>query len=287
MELASKETKGILILHRSGVKIKTSQKNKDHPPVLLLLSGFPDTADTWDRFAAPFESKYHVVKMAYPGMEVPITKWWGYSFPEVQDALLNVVQGYRDMGCENVYLVGHDWGAIASIMYANRYPSTVTKLVLEDVGVVSLSEVTFSEAMVTLIYQWFLTFLFLLSRFIPGTRWFHFLVNHFPWETLGPDPSLRVQKNLTKVQPWQCHPYWQLVMFVLRARNLSVLRFPKDVAILFVYGKHKNCCFHGQRFLNKLDQIATCRQVGYDTGHWVHETEHERFAADVQAFLES
>ena len=65
----------------SGLKLNADGKKQ--PPVILFLSGWPDVASSWDDYGRHFEKDYHVVKMAYPGMDDPLPNTWGYSWAEV------------------------------------------------------------------------------------------------------------------------------------------------------------------------------------------------------------
>lgn len=108
MELKDVEQKGILVVHRSGLPLRN--EHKPHP-VLLMISGLPDSVDTWDVFAEHFRCQYHVVTMAYPYLDkesLPLDRQWGYSTREVTTALLALIQEYRSLGCSKIYLI-LDW----------------------------------------------------------------------------------------------------------------------------------------------------------------------------------
>lgn len=176
-----------LLLH-SG--LPASPKNP--PPVLLLLSGFPDTVQTWDTFAPSFESTHHVVKMAYPDMDASsLRRFWGYTNQEIVDALAVVVQDYRGrLGPDTmIHMMGHDWGSMVVLAYVQRYPDTVTKLITEDVGIIS--SLTLKQAAVILGYHGFFAVFFLLSRLFGGNdelanTCLHWIIYLYPWPLIGP-----------------------------------------------------------------------------------------------------
>jgi pimeloyl-ACP methyl ester carboxylesterase len=157
-----------------------------------LLSGFPDTVQTWDAFAPSFESTHHVVKMAYPDMDASsLRRFWGYTTKEIVDALAVVIQDYRSLlGPDTkIHLMGHDWGSMAVLAFVQHYPDMVTKLIAEDVGI--LSSLTLKQAAVILSYTSFFAGYFSLSRLFRGNdelanKCLHWMIYLYPWPLIGP-----------------------------------------------------------------------------------------------------
>lgn len=275
---------GVFKLHTCGVPVESK------PPVIIFLSGFPDPASTWDALGMLFETDYHVVKLAYPFMDEPLPAnyYWGCSVYKVRDDLLRVVQHYRETyACSQIHLVAHDWGAAAAILYAQEYPTTLTKLVFVDIAPFHILELGARGMFTFISYQSFLALCFVLSRILPRTSWwFSSFVSLYPWKSTIFSPG--DFGDVSRVQPDQCYPYLQaLWLLFVSGFNLSLFQDWGGVkGILFVYGKRKNIFFHGPRIIEHLNSTAGCRQVGYDNvGHWVQEESPQQLATDIRAFL--
>ena len=163
------------------------------PPILLLLSGFPDSVKTFEEFSKPFENDFHVVRMAYPDMDQPgLRRFWGYNFDQVVDGMEAVVQS---LDSDDIYLMGHDWGSFATMLYVMKYPTSVRKIVLEDVGMSKPSEMSLYAKIGLISYQSYMAFLFGLSRIVNNdswTWWFFGMLVLFPWPILGPTTKVSV-----------------------------------------------------------------------------------------------
>ena len=130
--------------------------------------------------------------MAYPDMDAStLRRFWGYTTKEIVDALAVVIQDYRSLlGPDTkIHLMGHDWGSMAVLAFVQHYPDMVTKLIAEDVGI--LSSLTLKQAAVILSYTSFFAGYFSLSRLFRGNdelankclRWMIYL---YPWPLIGP-----------------------------------------------------------------------------------------------------
>ncbi len=102
-------------------------------PLVLLLHGFPDDAWTWEsqiealaragyRAAAPF-------MRGYPPTEVPVDGRYD------AEALAADVAGLvRSLGEEAAYVVGNDWGGIATHAAMTLHPQAIRRAVIVAVG---------------------------------------------------------------------------------------------------------------------------------------------------------
>jgi len=106
----------------------------DTRPVILLLHGFPDTAQMWAE---------HLDRLQHAGYRciAPDTLGCGESqmAPKVSD--YNAVRVAADhaalldhLGIEQVHVVGHDWGAVLAWFLAGYFPQRVRSLVVMGVG---------------------------------------------------------------------------------------------------------------------------------------------------------
>lgn len=97
-------------------------------PLVLLLHGFPDTAQTWDRSihalaeagfraVAPFMRGYHPTAIPADGK---------YDIPTLGADAAALIEA---LGEDSAVVVGHDWGASAALAVASEFPERVRQLV--------------------------------------------------------------------------------------------------------------------------------------------------------------
>ncbi len=81
-------------------------------PVMVLVHGFPDTAQLWREVAPRLAKRFFVV--AYDvrgaGQSTPVRGFWCYRYKHLSLDLLAVVNAVSPQ--HSVHLVGHDWGAL-------------------------------------------------------------------------------------------------------------------------------------------------------------------------------
>jgi len=250
-----------------------------------MLSGYPDTAKSWDRLAPQFESTHHVVKLAMPAYELPTLpagKRWGYSLPEIANSLAkDVIDPFVKKGCK-IHLVGHDWGAVIVLIYATQ-GKPLDKLVVLDVGIIK--EIGLVNLAFQLLYQMYLALIFLFSRLLPNQEWATILLAIFPWKLVGPCPyETEVPFEPTEVKVHMTYPYWQ--MFLLPFSGQQLIAYKAGIPQLFIYGGRKRCMFHSQSYLDQLNSSPHSKAVQVDdSGHWVHWTNVDVVAHEMKLFL--
>ncbi len=103
-------------------------------PAVLLVHGWPDSIHLWqDQIPALVNAGYRVIALDLPG--------FGESDrPTERDAYkLQAIVGYLKsildtLSVERVSVVGHDWGAAISWLFATFFPARVERLVTLSVG---------------------------------------------------------------------------------------------------------------------------------------------------------
>ena len=153
-------------------------------PMVVFLAGFPDDTRSFDKIAPAFEGTHAVLKLALPGYEgAPISEKWGLSFKVLIDMMHDAVEAQPH---GDLYLVVHDWGAYLGLLYAEKYPTEVSKLALLDIGHQKMSDKqSLAEYVVGPTYQLFLAWCFVMDAI--GLRPVAWLANAlFPWQTIGP-----------------------------------------------------------------------------------------------------
>lgn len=95
----------------SGVHLNVRSSGHLEGPTVILVHGFPDNQDTWDRIVPLLEPHFHVVTYdvrGAGGSSAPDTRK-GYRMNRLIDDLVAVIERVSPDG-GSVHLVGHDWG---------------------------------------------------------------------------------------------------------------------------------------------------------------------------------
>lgn len=119
-----------------GLKLSylDSAPDETDRPVVLLLHGFPDTAELWsNQISALHAAGYRCI--------APDTVGCGQSqiAPALSDYnIRRIIDDFRELlrqnGIERCDVVGHDIGAVASWLFAGHYPHLVRRHVTLSVG---------------------------------------------------------------------------------------------------------------------------------------------------------
>lgn len=120
-------------IETSGIRLHVAQAGDENAPLVILLHGFPDFSHGWHA---------QISFLVEHGYRVWAPDQRGYNLSDKpgdirayrMDALVQDVIGLIDAaGVEQVYLVGHDWGAAVAWGVALAAPQRVRKLVIMNV----------------------------------------------------------------------------------------------------------------------------------------------------------
>jgi pimeloyl-ACP methyl ester carboxylesterase len=96
-------------------------------PLVLLLHGFPDNAQTWEhQLPALADAGYRAVApyiRGYPPTDVPAQPFDAEDLANDAHALIGA------LGADSAFVVGHDWGALATMSLAAAHPESVRRAV--------------------------------------------------------------------------------------------------------------------------------------------------------------
>jgi pimeloyl-ACP methyl ester carboxylesterase len=118
----------------NGIQLRVVEEGPADGPPVLLLHGFPDSADLW---------RHQIPVLANAGFRViaPDQRGFGQSDkPEGVDnyalptLLGDVVGVLANLGVERTHIVGHDWGALVAWIFAMSFPDRVDRLAALSVG---------------------------------------------------------------------------------------------------------------------------------------------------------
>lgn len=125
------------LLHKyadnAGTKIHYVTKGSDKNPLMVFVHGFPDFWYSWRNQIKVFSENYQVVALDLRGYNLSdrpegVDK---YKIPVLLDDIRAVIDAERNG--RKVVLVGHDWGAALSWLFAGQNPDLVEKLIVLSV----------------------------------------------------------------------------------------------------------------------------------------------------------
>jgi pimeloyl-ACP methyl ester carboxylesterase len=96
-------------------------------PALVLLHGWPQTWWAWHRVMLALAERFTVIAVDLPGLGDSSRPGTGYDTDNVS-ALVHAL--VADLGHEEIFLVGHDWGGAVAYSYAAQFRSAVRRLVV-------------------------------------------------------------------------------------------------------------------------------------------------------------
>ena len=123
-----------IIVKRNDLEIVVDDHGDPRGDAVLLLHGFPDTADLW---------RHQVAPLVDAGFRVLVPDQRGYgrsSKPDeiskytIAELVGDVVAILDTAGVTGVHLVGHDWGANVAWATATFFPDRVASLAAFSVG---------------------------------------------------------------------------------------------------------------------------------------------------------
>jgi pimeloyl-ACP methyl ester carboxylesterase len=114
----------------NGIEVATLEAGKG--PLALLIHGFPDNAWTWEhQLSALAEAGYRAVApylRGYAPTQVPLEPF------DAEDVTHDIASLVRALGEDKAFIVGHDWGALATMNVAAVYPEVVRRAVSIGAG---------------------------------------------------------------------------------------------------------------------------------------------------------
>ena len=256
--------------------------------VLICLAGFPDNEISgWGEIldhlqTAPY-SKYRVVCVCLPDFEdEPLAqprRKWGYSWDEIIALLDATISHVVPDPNKKVALMIHDWGSYGGLMYENRHPERVSKIVCLDVAMgISKGKSLFPPYLIVVLYQLWWAWAYFLSQALHasiGSLVFALYSLLVPsWFRPTPMQAKDIPRPTAQISVQLCYPYyhfWKDMLFSTTKSRLSLIPRPVSCPILFCYGTHKNVMFHKPGFLKWIDRRTDgSKQVAIEgAGHWL------------------
>ncbi|MCB0389801.1 MAG: alpha/beta hydrolase [Bdellovibrionales bacterium] len=100
-------------------------------PKLVFLHGLMGSGANWRRITPAFEKNYQILLLDQRGHGRSFHPQGPYT-PEAYADDLNQI--LMELNWPTIYLVGHSMGGRNALVFADKYPEKVKKLVIEDIG---------------------------------------------------------------------------------------------------------------------------------------------------------
>lgn len=140
----------------NGVRLHVAQAGPEDGPPLVLLHGFPEFWFGWRRqipyFAARGYRVYAPDQRGYNLSEKP-TQVSDYRLDTLATDIDALAQA---LGHEQVYLVGHDWGAVVAWWTAIQYPGRVRKLGILNVPHPAVMQRNLTSNIAQMLKSWYI-----------------------------------------------------------------------------------------------------------------------------------
>lgn len=259
---------------------------------IVLVAGFPDDQLSGWGSEIPLElgKEFRLIFLCFPGYDDPTkVRKWGHDFPEIL-TMMHLTLEKLDVikNTEKFFLIGHDWGSALSLMYQNKYPQHVEKIVQLDLTLSKSTEVLSQEGCAVLLaYQWWFALAYLSAQLLGKT--FGRLIFHFSVVVLMPlvSPLVKSEKIPRKLSDSMVnmgYPYYYVWKGILSS-SLPPMEFP-TCPLLFMYGKKKRCMFHTKKFLEKIDLTeGSSHKSIIDAGHWLMVSHPEIVINEIKSFF--
>jgi pimeloyl-ACP methyl ester carboxylesterase len=238
---------------------------------LYFLGGFPDDhMSGWSPLYEVLKQKYSIVSLCLPQFHQPpqqegggTYKKWGYTFQELvlmlDDILFHPLKSPLSVAptatetadaqetvtntpVPSITFICHDWGAVIGLLYCNKYPEKVKRLILIDVGIKSISESSFWEIFLIVLYQWWFSIAYIIGQFFGAPLGncifvtYMIFVTVFPFLRVCPHDSYHRPASEMTIE--MCYLYFHYWKSMLQGRSIQpkmptcpVLYMVRDAAL--------------------------------------------------------
>lgn len=237
-------------------------------PVVLMLHGWPDTADLWDGTVAALRPRYRCVRLTLPGFDpdrAPRTA--------SLDQIVALIAHAADAASpgEPVTLLLHDWGCVFGYEFAARHPERVAGVAGIDIGDHNSRalqhELRLRAKAMVLGYQWWLALAWVIGRHLHGGLGDR-MTRAMASALRCPAPPARIG--------WRMNYPYAMRWFGLSG-GLRTHKVRPAHPWLFVYGRRKPFMFHTRDWAARLAGQPGCRVQEFRAGHWVMLDQAEAF----------
>ncbi len=230
--------------------------------VIFLFHGYPDTSKVWSEYVDELKKDYHVVTVSFSSEPISVLEF-----------KKKISKKIEEVSSKEIFLIGHDLGAVWASMVADDYKSKVKGIVL--IGGLTINQ--FRNRLKNpsqLIKSWYMFFIQVPK--IPN-----FMINKFD-KILLRIPSLLGQENFRPdfegIKNW-----WQYKIFLKELIKIDhKIKITSPALILWGNQDAFLNSPTADEFQNEFDQFEI-RILSGD--HWFHLKETKRVVQIISNFF--
>ncbi|MFT6122695.1 MAG: pimeloyl-ACP methyl ester carboxylesterase [Oleiphilaceae bacterium] len=252
-----------------NVEILVDGKGKQ---AILMLHGWPDNANLWDRQVDALKDNYRCIRFTLPGFDPKHERR-----TRTLDELIDFIQRVLDEVCpdEQVILMVHDWGCLFGYQFYNRFPDRVSKVIGVDIGdtISWEKDIPPLHQVAAYTYQAMLAACWKLGGKL-GDIGSRSIAKMFKY----PGPIEQVCSNMA-------YPY---VMFRYAGKDSydkNLTAFEPDCPFLFIYGALSPIDSFSRKWAENMEKKPSNRFVPFQTEHWVMLEQPEQFNQTIIEWL--
>lgn len=244
--------------------------NSSSTELLVFMHGWPDTTSLWDSVIGPLEEQnYYMLNVSYPNFSKDEQNPKGNDFDEILERLKLTIDKVNDTR-RRVVIVSHDWGALFSYWFDQKYPNYITEIITLDVGLGT------KPKPFMVFYQVFLAIAYMIGGFI-GNAMTKKMVDYFGYK---PSCYQRIDSS------WN-YPYyyiWKRILgavFLRKTNRIPFLKKDLTCNVVYTWGYNKPFQFHSEKWLKSIVKQNPKNEVHLvSTGHWIMK-ENPKFVTDL------
>jgi pimeloyl-ACP methyl ester carboxylesterase len=243
--------------------------NGEGEKTIVMIHGWPDTHEIWQKQVDFFKKEYTCVTFTLPSFDKEDTK--KYTFEDIIIRIKNIV----DTICPNskAILLVHDWGCVFGYEYAMRYPEKIEKLIGIDIGDASSPEFEKSLKLQAklMMFSYQIT---LALGWITKSDFIHKIMAK----------GLQARSNFENIHAGMGLPYAMRWLGV-RGGFGKLKTIKPSFPFFYAYALKKPFLFHTEQWINALEQNPKNKIQAFNCSHWVMIDKAEEFNESVNNWL--
>jgi pimeloyl-ACP methyl ester carboxylesterase len=250
----------------NGTTVYINGKGKS---TIIMVHGWPDTHEIWQKQVVFFEKHFTCVTFTLPGFGKNDTR--NYTLDNITQLIKAIADEVSPD--EQVILLLHDWGCIFGYEYAMKYPERIKKVVSIDVGdATSLElekELNIPAKLMVFSYQ-----MTLAVGWLTKLDFIHKMMAK----------GLKARSNFENIHAGMGMPYAMRWLGVNGGMN-ALTQIKPSFPFFYCYGLKKPFQFHSKKWLDKLRANPENHVQAFNCSHWVMVDKSSEFNEAVQAWL--
>ena len=256
-------------------------------PALVLLHGWPQTWWAWHAVMPALAEHFTVIAVDLPGLGDSSKPSNGYDTDTVSQRVHDLIS---DLGHEEIFLVGHDWGGAVAYSYAAQFRSSVKRLAVIEMLVPGFG---WDQLLTPSPSGWVWHMAFHAVPDVPEmlTSGKERAYMSLFLKTMGAfDPTAVTESDLdeyvrcyTAPGAWHAAFQYYRAWFDDVAQNEIHAATPMEMPVLAVGGAFSSGPFPAQSLALVANDVTTC--IIDRCGHWVASERPDALVAELVAFF--